>query len=252
MTAKQFKKNAAPTEIMDTETYRAMLEKLVTQGKTYGKTEPVGAYQLKDIKLVTERSAGGDETAQDISVEPLYLVLDPEIYNDIARPLVVKDMAENWGQKLVHERDLDSPDFKGPGIWLQKAGNLEFDYVPAAEGEEQKAKSLFKPNDKAYRVTLQVEQDVKIPVPWAGGFVVKKGGTIAIRERDVPQLVQALEDIKAGNTTAEDALFKTDDQGNKVTTFDVYGMEPGFCEKNYNPIQPTAANTNAAKLKPKK
>lgn len=230
-----FAKKSAPPAMMDANTYQATLEKLLAQGEGYGKTANVGAFLLQDIKLVTETSSGKDETAKIIKVEKFYVVIDLAQYpSEYLRGLVMKDIAKNWGGKTIHERDLNDPDFKGPGLWTVKQGAFDFDYVKA---DAQNVKSsTFKPNPEAYRVCLTVDKAVNIPVQWGGGFTVEAGGTLAIREKDVARLAEALKAVKAGKTTAEEALYTTDKDGKTVTRFDIYGMEPSFLENNYNPV----------------
>ncbi len=229
-----FQGKAAAPDLMKPEQYKTLLENLLTQGTGFGKTEGVGAYLMQDILIQTQTSSGQNETAKPITVEKLYIVMDIAQYpSDFLRGLVVKDIAKNWGGKIISERDLDAPDFKGPGIWTGKKSGFEFDYVKADESDAKS--SLFKPNPEAFRVCLQLDEAVKIPVAW-GSFTIEKGGTLAIRERDVADLAKALHSIRSGEQTIEQALYKTDDKGNTVAKFDVYGMEPKFLENNYNPV----------------
>ncbi len=233
--SKAFAEKDAPPALMTPAEYKDTLEKLLGDGEGRGKTVDVGAYLLEDIKLVTETSSGKDETAKDIKVEKLYIVMDTSQYpSDYLRGLVVQDITKNWGGKLIKERDLDSPDFKGPGIWTIKQNSFEFDYVKP-EGAAEKS-STYVPNTEAYRVCLTVDDAVTIPVQW-GDFTVEAGGTLAIRERDVPALAEALQAIRNGKTTAEEALYTTNDDGGTVAKFDIYGMEPGFLEDNYGKVE---------------
>ena len=224
----------APPALMDAETYRATLEALLAKGKGYGKTQNVGGFLLQDINLLTETSSGKVETQKSIKVEKFYVVLDVDQYpSEFVRGLVIKDIAKNWGGKTVRERDLEEPDFKGPGLWTLKQGNFEFDYIPADPSNPKS--SNWKPNPEAFRVCLQTTQAVNIPVQW-GTFVIEKGGHLAIRERDVVELATALQSIRDGKATAEEALYTKDAKGNTVSKFDIYGMEPTFLDKNYNPV----------------
>ncbi|TVQ82005.1 MAG: hypothetical protein EA357_11030 [Micavibrio sp.] len=229
------KKDKKAPQLMAPDTYRQTLEKLLAEGEGRGKTANVGAYLMEDIKIVTETSSGEDETARNIKVEKLYIVMDTEQYpTEHLRGLVVKDIAKNWGGRTIGERDLDLPDFKGPGIWTGKQGAFEFDYKKA--DTENRKDSIYTPDPEAYRVCATVDETVIIPVQW-GTFTVEAGGTLAIREKDVPELAAALQSIRDGKATAEEALYKTDDNGNSVARFDVYGMEPGFLDKNYDPVK---------------
>jgi hypothetical protein len=229
---------SASPELLSPQAYQALLETLLGQGQGYGKTENVGAFLLQDIKLTTETSGGEIETEKKVAVEKLYIVMDLAQYPlEFARGLVVKDIAKNWGGKTIRERDLNDPDFKGPGLWTLKQGTFEADYLKAAESL---ISSVFKPNPDAYRVCLTAAEDVKIPVQW-GDFLIRAGGTLAVREKDVAALADALQSIREGKATAEEALYTTDKGGKTVSRFDVYGMEPGFLGKNYNPVELKAA-----------
>ena len=224
----------APPALMEPETYRATLEKLLAKGKGYGKTQKVGGFLLQDINLLTETSSGKVETQKTIKVEKFYVVLDVDQYpSEFVRGLVIKDIAKNWGGKTVRERDLEEPDFKGPGLWTLKQSNFEFDYIPSDPSNVKS--STWKPNPEAFRVCLQTTQPVNIPVQW-GTFIVETGGHLAIRERDVAELAAALQSIRDGKATTEEALYTKDGKGNTISKFDIYGMEPKFIENNYNPV----------------
>jgi hypothetical protein len=230
---KDFSEKAPPPALMEPETYRALLENLLATGLGYGKTKNVGGFLLQDIKLVTETSSGKGETEKKVSVEKLYVVMDLDQYpGEQLRNLVMKDIAKNWGGKIVHERDLESPDFKGPGLWTIKQGSFEFDYLK--DGEDPLS-SVYKPNPEAYRVTLESSSPLTFPVQW-GSFSIESGGTLAVRERDVKALADALQAIRSGKATAEEALYTTDQKGKTVSLFDIYGMEPKFLENNYDPV----------------
>lgn len=232
--AGSFDKKAAPPELMDAKTYQATLERLLAEGQGYGKTKDVGAFLMQDINLLTETSSGKNETARAVKVEKFYIVMDVDQYpTDYLRALVVKDIAKNWGGKTVRERDLDEPDFKGPGLWTIKQGAFEFDYVRANAADVRSSK--FNPNTEAYRVCLKTDAAIVVPVQW-GTFTVEAGGTLAIREKDAKALAEALQSIKDGKATPEEALYAKDDKGKTVAKFDIYGMEPGFLENNYDPV----------------
>jgi hypothetical protein len=232
--SKDFSTEAAAPALMAPEAYRAVLERLLGEGQGYGKTKNVGGFLLPDIRIVTETSSGQNETAKNIAVEKFYLTLDTDQYpSEYLRKLVVKDVAKNWGEKTVRERDWESADFRGPGIWTLKKGAFEGDYMPADPDNAQS--TTWKPNPEAHRVTLTTDETVIIPVQW-GTFKIEAGGTLAIRQKDVAALAEALADIRAGTKTTADALYATDKEGKTVSKFDIYGMEPGFLEKNYDPV----------------
>ncbi|HYD17588.1 MAG TPA: hypothetical protein VEF76_03820 [Patescibacteria group bacterium] len=248
-----FNKEAFKPAQLDAPAYQAILEKLLAQGEGWGKNKQVGAYLLEKLEFETQTSDGRVETRNSVDFEKkMYIVMDTDQYpTEYLRNLVIQDITKKWGGKLIKERDLSEPEFSGPGLWLLKKGNFEGDYQPSATGA-----NTYEPNPAAYRVTLTVDQPVNIPVQWAGGFFVAKGGDLAIRQKDVPALAEALQSIRSGAATAEDALFTTDAKsGEKVAKFDIYGMEPKFRENNYAPVPlypETEAAMGAFKAKPAK
>lgn len=247
---KQFDDKAKAPELMAPEIYYATLRTLMARGKGYGKTENVAGFLLPDLRIVTETKTGLTETDKIVKVEKLYVIMDLEQYpQELQRGLVIKDIGKNWAGKTIGERELESPDFKGPGLWTNKQGAFEFDYVKA---NPDRADSVFKPNPEAYRVTLQTNDAIIIPVQW-GTFKVEAGGTLAIRERDIPALAEALDSVAKGKATIEEALYAKNDKGQTVSKFDVYGMEPKFLENNYNPV-PLKESTREAQaaFKPKR
>lgn len=245
--APKFEEKAAQPTMVDAETYHALLKQLVAKGVGLGKTKNVGAFLMRDFKVVTETRKGEDETAKKITVEPVYILLDMDHFPLAQqRAMVVRDLARNWAGKVIGERDLDSPDYKAPGIWINKKSAVEFDYLPVDAADP--TNSERKPNPEAYRVCLEMGKDVKVPVQWDGGFFIAKGGALAVRERDMVELGNALKSIASGQATVEEALFSKPG----VAKFDVYGMEPGFAEKQYDAVtlkpETVAVQTTARKL----
>jgi hypothetical protein len=236
---KEFDAKKSTPQMLSPTAYQALLEQLVTTGAGLGKTQNVGAFLMRDINIVTETRLGEVETSKNIKVEPAYVLLDIEHYPlEHQRGLVIKDTAKNWAGKVIRERDLDSPDFQGPGIWLNKQNAVEFDYIPVDASDVKNSER--KPNPEAYRVCLPVATPVNVPVQWEGGFFIASGGTLAIRERDIQGLAVALKSIRDGKATAAEALYSAPD----VAKFDIYGMEPGFAEKQYGSV-PLKAETLA-------
>ena len=227
--------DAPKLPMMDADTYTATLEKLLGQGKGYGKTTNVGAYLLPNLVIVTETESGKGEVKKEITVEKFYVVMDLNQYkSEDVRKAVIKNIARHWGDKTLGEEDLNSPDFKGPGLWTLKKGSFETDYLAETDGVKN---GLWKPNPEAFRVTLQTDRDVNIPFMWdPNGFFIENGGTLAIREKDVKALAGALLEIRDGLKTAEQALYATDKNGATIAAYDIYGMNPGFLQDNYNPV----------------
>ncbi|MEZ0260414.1 MAG: hypothetical protein ACAH80_05350 [Alphaproteobacteria bacterium] len=246
---KKFAEEAKAPELMDADTYHQTLRTLMARGKGYGKTENVAGFLLPDLHIVTETKTGLTETDKIVKVEKLYVIMDLDQYpQELQRGLVVRDIGSNWAGKTIGERELEDPDFKGPGLWTNKQGAFEFDYLKA---NPSRTDSVYKPNPEAYRVTLETKETIVMPVQW-GTFKVEAGGTLAIRERDIAALAEALDAISNGKSSVEDALYAKNDKGQTVAKFDVYGMEPKFLENNYNPVQlkDSTRETQAA-FKPK-
>lgn len=229
-----FNEKAAPPAQATPAEYQSLLEKLVTKGKGWGKTQEVGGYLTDDINFVTQTPDSlVKETKNKIEVQKVAVTIDTQIYpKEETRNLIITDVTAKWGGKLIQKRDANEPEFDGPGVWLIKRNAFLGDYMPAAKGS-----NTYLPNPEAYRVTVTVDKPVNIPVQWGGGFVVETGGVLAVRQKDVSALVEALQSIRAGKATAEDALYTVDAKsGEKLAKFDVYGMAPGFQEKNYAPV----------------
>ncbi len=229
-----FNKKSEPPVQVDAKTYQAILENLVANGDGWGKTKNVGGYFLASLDFETKTSSGKVETRNTVDfAKKMYITMDVDQYpSEYLRNLVIQDITKKWGGKLIKEREQQSPDFSGPGLWLLKKDNFEGDYKPLD------AKSnTYAPDPTAWRVMLGVDKAVKIPVVWAGGFTIEAGGHLAVRQKDIPALAQALADIKAGKTTAEEALYVTDEKSKeRIAKFDIYGTEPKFQDNNYAPI----------------
>ncbi|GAB5389936.1 MAG: hypothetical protein Alpg2KO_29040 [Alphaproteobacteria bacterium] len=224
------------------EEYASTLTDLVTKGAGFGKTVNVGAYKLENFKVVTETSSGEVETERELEVQDVYLIMDIDQYpTEQLRKMVVKDMARNWAGRVVHERDLQDPDYSAPGIWTNKSSAVEGDYKRVSDDSGE-----WTPDPDAYRVCLRVDRDIVIPVPW-GEFKIEKGGHLAVRERDVPALAKALQKVASGKISAEKALLRTNDKGQIVSVFDVYGMEPDFLDNNYGSVGLKAETSSAMK-----
>lgn len=235
MAATDFNEKAQPPALATPAEYRSLLEKLVSQGTGWGKTQSVGGYLTDDINFVTQTpDSQVKETKNKIEVQKVAVTIDPQIYPlEETRDLIIEDVMKKYGGKMIKKRDPNEPEFEGPGVWLIKRNAFLGDYMPSAENS-----NTYVPNPEAYRVTLPVDAPVNIPVQWSGGFVIETGGVLAIRQKDVPALAEALQSIRDGKATAEEALYEADAKtGEKLAKFDIYGMAPGFREGNYKPVE---------------
>lgn len=223
---------AQPPELMDAVEYQGFLEQLVASQQGFGKTESVAAFLLPNLRIVTETSSGDDELDTEIQVgaKPHYLVMDLAKYPiDYVQKLVVQDIMQKYARRVVGEAEMNGPDFKGAGLWTSKASSFEEDYNHAPTGESP---NIYAPDPDAYRVCLTTDKDIKIPTQW-GDFRIQPGGTLAVREKDIPELTQALKDIRSGLKTPNEALLNE----NGTAIFDVYGMEPDFLKNNYASVE---------------
>jgi len=142
-------------------------------------------------------------------------------------------------------KDVNAPDFKGSYLWSSKPKAFEGDYKRREElNEYGKPSNIWDPRPEAYRLTLQFNMAATIPVEW-GTYPMQVGSTLAIRDQDVPALVEALQSIRKGEKTIQEALYKQNDDGQTVARFDIYGMEPGFRDANYMPVELTPGTREA-------
>ncbi len=235
--AKAFQEKAAPPPVMAAGEYMAALEKLLAEGKGFGKTEPVAAYLLRDLMLMDESS-----NVQDVKIQQLYIVMDIKQWpNEYGRSLVMQDIAVQYAKRVVGENHINDADFKGPGLWTAKKSAVEGDYARRADKNEYgRANNVWDPNPQAFRLALTFNKAATIPTQW-GTWTIEAGGALAVREKDIPELAAALQSVRDGKATAETALYTIDKDGKAVAKFDVYGMAPQFLEENYKTVNLTEA-----------
>lgn len=230
-----FTQKKDPPALMDAQTYFALVETLVDAGYGLGKTANVAAFKFPDIEIETLTSDGASETKNVVNTnvnkgkEKAYLLIDPAHYPlPQQHAMLVGEMARNYGGKMLRERDL--PDLSKAGVWVNKASAVEFDYRPVDAND--KTNNIWEPNPEATRVCLTMTQPVRVPVTWDGGFEIQTGGTLAVRERDFALLAEAVRSVRVGTATVEDALYSAPG----VAKIDIYGMEPGFADRQYGPV----------------
>lgn len=223
---------------MQPEEYRLLLEDLLANGQAFGKTEPVAAYFAKNIELDKTDEAGNVVSTSVLEIVPAYIVMDTKyLTNEYARMLTAKDIMAQYAMGVLGLKDVNHPDYKGPAIWTAKPSAFESDYTRRTElNEYGKPSNIWDPNPQAFRLTLQFNKAATIPVEW-GTYPMQPGSTLAVRSKDIPALAEALQSIRDGKATAEEALYATNAQGETAARFDVYGMEPGFLQDNYKPVE---------------
>ncbi len=245
--AKVFDEKAAPPPVMGAEEYRLVLEKLLREGLAFGKTASVAAYLLRDLLLETELGDGEGNIKHGVEIEKKYIIMDLTQWpNEYGRSLVMQDIAVQYAKRVVGENEINAPDFKGPGLWSTKQSAFEGDYIRReGNNEYNRRTNIYDPDPLAFRLTLAFNKESVIPVPW-GTYNMHDGSTLAVRDKDVPALAAALQSIREGKATTEEALYAVKEDGKKVARFDVYGMEPGFLGDSYKPIE-VPENTRKAR-----
>ena len=223
---------------MQPEEYRLLLEDLLSNGQAFGKTEPVAAYFAQNIELDRTDDDGNVIGTSVLEIKPAYIIMDTKyLTNEYARMLTAKDIMAQYAMSVLGLRDINHPEYKGPAIWTAKPSAFEGDYT-RREGlnEYNKPSNIWDPNPAAFRLTLQFNKAATLPVEW-GTYPMQAGSTLAVRSKDIPALADALQSIRDGKATAEEALYTAGSNGEPVAKFDVYGMEPGFLQDNYKPVE---------------
>ncbi len=229
--------------------YLGLLKGLAEDGAAFAKTTPRYAVKWPALVIHTETSNGQLETAKEIDPD-VYILFDPAGFPTAAdRDNAAATIINNFRDKALAQQDLRAVDYKGPDLWVMEGKKFRAEYEP-----DPAEKNKYQPNEEARtapRQCLTVEEDIEFPVQW-GTFVVETGGAIATRVSDLAAIKTALTDIETNiqslrtqnlpaETLAEmsralirQTLYKDDG----TTVFDIYGMKPGFLEKNYDPFVP--------------
>jgi|GEM_PF-6123186 len=229
--------------------YLGLLKGLVEDGEAFAKTTPRYAVKWPALVIHTETSDGQLETAKEIDPD-VYILFDPAGFPTAAdRDKAAAAIINNFRDKALAQQDLRAVDYKGPDLWVMEGKKFRAEYAP-----DPAEKNKYQPNEEARtapRQCLAVTEDIEFPVQW-GTFIVEAGGAIATRVSDLAAIQTALTDIaqnieslEAQNLSPEalketsralirQTLYKEDG----TTVFDIYGMKPGFLEKNYDPFVP--------------
>lgn len=229
--------------------YLGLLTGLVEDGAAFAKTTPRYAVKWPALVIHTETSNGQLETAKEIDPD-VYILFDPAGFPTAAdRDNAAATIINNFRDKALAQQDLRAVDYKGPDLWVMEGKKFRAEYEP-----DPVEKNKYQPNEEARtapRQCLTVTEDIEFPVQW-GTFIVETGGAIATRVSDLAAIQTALTDIaqnikslEAQNLPPEElketsralirqTLYKEDG----TTRFDIYGMKPGFLEKNYDPFVP--------------
>lgn len=236
---------------MAEEDYHRLVTSLIMSGETAAKKSALHVFPLAaHLRLVTTNGAGGHETAKTSAPEDLRVVFDGMLYSmEAARNVwltMQMKLATNRATLDDHQiarinmgQAREVFNVRGEGLWTMTGKNFRNEYEPDIDGNAL----TYKVKPGTQRLILPVTQDTGFIAQW-GKFDIRAGGAIAMRPDDVPALIDALQDIKAGTKTVAEALFTTKPDGSKVARFDIYGMDPGFRELNYEAA--TMSNQEAA------
>lgn len=228
--------------------YMNLLERLLEEGKPYAKTTPRFAYAWPALVVHTETSGGALETEKEVNPD-VYIVFDPAGFpTSLERESAFEAIVNRFSVKAVLQEDMRAVDFRGPDLWIVEGKKFRAEFEP-----DPSTPRRFLPNEEArtsLRQCLSIGETVEFPVQW-GTFIVEAGGAIATRVSDMPAIRAALDAVAretafltaaaAPEKTAEDMREETRAcivrhlyNGDGTTLFDVYGMKPGFLEKNYD------------------
>jgi len=225
--------NAAPVRrVLGPHDYAELLQRLAHEAPLYSKCAPIYAYSLEPkLVIVTTQPDGREETRNDVLTSGLYLVFDAAKWPDHTKRMeALREIFISIACKMADEKHWNEADWRGPDAWTLRRTSLQEDYVVDTTDAH-----LWHPSPNAERYILRLDEHIRMPVLW-GTFDVDAGGAIAIRARHRAALLQALDDVAHGRLTAEEALYTSDTRSGTAQTvsrFDVYGMYPGFLEKNY-------------------
>jgi hypothetical protein len=209
---------------LDINAYHGLLKQLATEGTCHGKTANIAAVQFQPLKLETLTQAGNSEVVKTANVDPLYIAMDLDQYpTRTEQKALINSLFDHYEDRLFNP-EIEEPDLSTSGFWMVKGSAFNEDYKPAGNG-------VYQPDPEAFRICLNTDKDIGLPTTWDTSFAVETGGTIAIRAKDMPKLIETLTKIDNGETTPQAALLKPDG----TSIFDAYGMEPAFLDNNYEP-----------------
>lgn len=238
--------------------YLGLLKGLVDDGEAFAKTTPRYAVKWPALVIHTETSNGQLETAKEIDPD-VYILFDPAGFPTTAdRDNAAATIINNFRDKALAQQDLRAVDYKGPDLWVMEGKKFRAEYEP-----DPVEKNKYQPNEEARtapRQCLTVDEDIEFPVQW-GTFIVEKGGAIATRVSDLAEIQKILMDVtqniqslqaqnlppaelkETSRALIRQSFYKEDG----TTVFDIYGMKPGFLEKNYDLFVPDQAAQKSAR-----
>ncbi len=219
--------------------YYELATALAVEGVSASKKNNIIAIPLVPLRLVTNNSVGTKETEIDFPFNH-HLVFDPSLYEINEALQVHSEIFRQYGELIAQAPDdviqkINNGEIKvrvvasAQGVWTIADDKFPLDYEPDDAGG-----FYYRVKPGTGRICLGNDQDFNMLTYW-GKFNVRKGGTLAVRFTDMPSLVEALNQIVRGELNIEEALF-VNTNGVLRSRIDIYGMDPGFYEANYNRV----------------
>lgn len=241
---------ADPFKDLDALDYFNTLARLSDDGELYSKTKPRFAFPIRPIVIETEGLDGETETLASLGVEH-FVIMHPDTYpTEASRRAVHQALFKGYALNAITEADVNDPDFKGADVWTMPRDKFLADYKPDPSEKHKYIPKTQADGVEPGRYILDIDEDVRWHVPW-GTFDIRAGGAIAMRESEIQQLRDAVDDVRAALKPIEaqypdttSAAFRAaangviskmlyEDAQELKTKLDVYGMVPGFRERNY-------------------
>ena len=244
--------------------YYILLKDLRDKGRKYDKTTPRFAFRWPNLRIRTQTSSGEKEVDKEFD-HNIYIVADPDAFDQSESYRLMETIIKRFSEKLLQQTNLNQPDFEGPGVWTVHADKFEASY-------EIKPGSVLeympKKDDSAQRLALVINKKIEIPTNWGEPFLIEEGGAIASAYNDLKVINDILEkvDKELSGTLSIDSQRLSDiapqndladqvelilikhlyvDNNTDHSVLDIYGMEPGFLQKNYEVLE--SKGTNKAK-----
>ncbi|MDB5478079.1 MAG: hypothetical protein JWM96_574 [Alphaproteobacteria bacterium] len=238
--------------------YRSHVIEALRHGKPMRKTASIFAWPLGIAQeWATQDISGQAETAKAIKAdlkEELFLVFSSHEYDykqAYQTYMLVHNMAAMAKSSLTTEELLDlhtgeahfSLNTSVYGIWTIGADSLASKY---SKFDDQRFPDVYQPKPEALRIIAPVKategyDGIEMPTSW-GSFKIRNGGHIAIAIAEdnahltgYQQLLRNLEAVDKGEGVFEE-LFLVEKKGALRSTLDIYGIEPGFVESNYDVV----------------
>jgi len=189
----------------DMEAYRKLLEKLLAEGTGVGRSKDIAALPAGDGK---------------------HFVITSDIK-------LAADFKKGGGKP---------PQLHGNDVRKRTIAQVEAGYIPADPSDPDNI--VWKPNPAAHRIAIKIEENIVIPSRQEEAYEVETGDMLLLQQKHVRRLAEALDKIRSGQLTPEDALLEREPStGQLVAIFNVYNLDPstfGFFPDSHVPVELSA------------